>query len=89
MTWKELKEFVNNLDEKNLEEKVTLWGDGISTGLKADILKEDYFLLLDGEVYPGTDLENVSSEQDDEIALVWKSGEPIFFEVLNNGTKGR
>lgn len=45
MTWKELKDFCNNLPESQLEKKVILWReDEAITDIEAIELDEDYYI---------------------------------------------
>ncbi len=80
LIWKDLKEFVNSLDEKFLEEPVRWWGDdrgGIVSSL--DILEEDY-LTGDEGFYPESTWESdeeFGDEFKDELGLV--KGTPILW----------
>lgn len=50
MNWKELKEFCNSLDEKQLEKKVILWReDEAILDISASTLEEDFFSYEDSE----------------------------------------
>lgn len=59
MTWQELKEQVNSLDEKQLSEEVQLWGcDETITILDFAVTYEDYYFL------PEEDFSVIESEID-------------------------
>lgn len=83
MTWKELKEFCNSLDEKELSKKVILWReDEAITKITAETLHEDCYAVDDGEgcVYESEKSCLLRDDEDVEIKKVYDKGTPILWE---------
>ena len=83
MNWKELKEFVNSLNNEQLEAKVILWReDEAITEIETNILEEDQYIipgeegcysLADGG-YTEADIEEKG------LVMVYEKGHPILME---------
>lgn len=90
MKWKELKEFVNNLPENELEKKVILWREDESINqINAETLKEDHYIdpenHLDG-CFPESEAKNMIKDEDAypngilDLEKVYDKGTPILWE---------
>ena len=88
MTWKELKEFVNSLPDKELDKKVILWRKYEAiTDIKANQLEEDHYIDLEYSEYGCfEESEMLSQIRDDEYKSekdykkVYDKGTPILYE---------
>ena len=77
-TWQDLKDFVNNLPEEQLEKEVTVWGDEMGAKVtEAKCLEEDYG-NPSGE---GQEPRSVYEVEPDYVAEEWEvdyeKGTPI------------
>lgn len=76
-TWQELKDIVNSLDEEQLKNAVTWWGDERGGRIEAvEILNEDYVDDQDGHSMPISEWE---SETDEKTEIIFKKGTPILW----------
>lgn len=88
MTWKELKEFCNSLDETKLEKKVILWREEDSiSDIYAEVLDEDYFNYehSEGCVPESEALKMAEDESEfpngmDDFYKVYDKGDPLLHE---------
>jgi hypothetical protein len=83
MTWKELKEFANSLDEKQLDKNVVLWReDEAVNDINAENLKEDYYIGDDDEECYSLADAGLTIEDAEEKGLrkVYDKGSPILWE---------
>lgn len=83
MNWKELKEFVNSLNNKQLEAKVILWReDEAITEIETNILEEDQYIILGEEgcfsLTDGGYTENDIEEKG--LIMVYEKGHPLLME---------
>lgn len=82
MNWKELKEFANTLDEKQLEQKVVLWReDEAITSIEAEQLHEDHYISKDEPekgCFPVSEAKHL--EHETKIKKVYDKGFPILWE---------
>jgi hypothetical protein len=78
MNWKELKEFCNLLDKKQLNRNVILWReDEAITDIDVELLSEDYYKGDDDEgCYP----ESEASEPIESLRKVYSKGDAILWE---------
>ena len=83
MIWKELKDFANSLDEKQLEKNVVLWReDEAVNDINAEKLDADHYIGDDDEgCYPLAD-SGLTIEDVEEKGLrkVYDKGSPILWE---------
>lgn len=83
MTWKELKEFANSLDEKQLERNVVLWReDEAVNNIFPEILQADHYIGEDDEgcytlAEAGLTLKDVKRKK---LTKVYEKGNPILWE---------
>ena len=81
MTWEEMKEFCNSLDEKQLKQKVILWReDEATTKIETEILSEDYYVdpeCIENGCFP---LCDVNQDDFEELEKVYDKGTPILWE---------
>lgn len=82
MIWKELKEFCNSLDEKQLEKKVVLWReDEFVNAIEAEQLEEDHYIDIDNAdngCFPVSEAKDLEPET--RIVRVYENGHPILWE---------
>jgi hypothetical protein len=78
MNWKELKEFCNQLSEKQLQRKVILWReDEAISNINAERLTEDHYKSDDEDgCYP----ESEAEEPIELLQKVYSKGDPILWE---------
>jgi hypothetical protein len=80
MTWKELKDFCNSLDEKQLERNVILWReDEAINNIEAEKLPEDRYICPDAcdeGCYPLSE----ASEPLEDLKKVYEKGDAILWE---------
>ena len=82
MTWNELKEYANGLDESQLEKNVQLWQEsGSINDIYAMKLKHDHFMKKDGSdeddgCYPLSE----TSHPKNELKKVYSKGHPLLCE---------
>lgn len=84
MTWKELKEFANSLDDKWLNKRVIVWHeDSVTVSIKAMELEEDHY-MGDGDEYGCYPLSEagmtVKEAKEKGISKVYDKGHPILWE---------
>ena len=83
MNWRELKEFCNSLDEKQLKRKVVLWREEEAVNdIEAMALEADHYIGEDEEgcytlADAGIDIEEVEQK---ELKKVYEKGDPILLE---------
>ncbi len=83
MNWKELKEFVNSLDEKQLKKKVILWRESEAiTAIEPSILEEDQYIDEgDDGCYSLRDAGYTLREaKERKLKKVYDKGTPILHE---------
>ena len=82
MIWKELKEFANSLDEKQLEQKVVLWReDEAITAIEPEKLQEDHYINKDepeNGCFPVSEAKCL--DPDTKIKKVYDKGHLILWE---------
>lgn len=78
MNWKQLKDFCNSLDEKQLQEEVILWQEEHTIcDIAALKLEDDYYASeYDEGCYPACEAE----EPLEELKKVYEKGHPILWE---------
>lgn len=80
MNWKELKDFCNSLDEKQLKKKVVLWReDEAISKIDPSILQEDHYIDPENDedgCFPKCD----APEDTGELKKVYDKGQPILCE---------
>jgi hypothetical protein len=78
MNWKQLKEFCNSLDEKQLDRKIVLWReDEAVNNVEAMTIEEDHYIGEDDEgCYP----ESEAKEPLENLKKVYEKGNPILWE---------
>lgn len=81
MKWKELKEFANSLDEKQLEQKVIMWReDEVINEILAFSLSEDHYYDPENPMegcFPKSDVEEL-----DGLKKIYDKGFPILWEIF-------
>ena len=82
MNQRELKAFVNDLPESELDKQVILWReDEAITKIEAEQLEEDHYIDLDDPengCFPVSECKNL--EPDTRIKKVYDKGHPILWE---------
>jgi hypothetical protein len=79
-TWKELKEFCNNLTDKQLEKKVILWreDESISDMDPMQLESDHYIDREEGEEYCYPESE--AEKPIEKLEKVYEKGDPILHE---------
>lgn len=81
MNWKELKEFANSLDEKQLSKKVVLWREGETlTSIEPKELQEDHYISIEepeNGCFPVSEAKYMEPET--KIKKVYDKGFPILW----------
>jgi len=83
MNWRQLKEFANSLDEKELDKNVILWRESEAIkNIEAEVLSDDHYIGKDEEgCYTlqdaGLELEDVAKEN---LKKVFDKGSPVLLE---------
>ncbi len=80
MNWKELKEFCNSLDEKQLEKKVIIWReDEAISKIEAEKLSEDHYVnpeVDEDGCYPESEanepLKDLKKDYDKGDTVLWE-----------------
>jgi hypothetical protein len=88
MTWKELKEFCNELNETQLEKKVILWREEEAiSNICAEQLEEEYYNFEDCEgCIPISEVIKMSEDEFafpngmDDFVKVYDKGDPLLHE---------
>lgn len=82
MKWRDLKKFVNELDEKELDKDVHLWReDEAITDIEVEQLGEDHYINVDDPetgCFPESLLKDLG--EDIQSKKVWDKGHPVLFE---------
>lgn len=90
MTWRELKQFCDSLDEGRLDNRVILWREEEAIiDISAEILEDDYYKHIDDDGCYTLDEAGISIEEakENDLDKVYEKGEPILFEeypLFNN-----
>ena len=82
-TWKDLKEFANSLDEKQLENKVVVWREEEAiSDFEANTLEEDHYIGdNDDGCYSLRDAGlTIEDAKEQGLELAYPKGHPIIFE---------
>ena len=87
MTWKELKEFCNNLPENELEKKVIVFNEEeVIHPIEAMQLAEDHYRDEDSELCMcETDAKSIADDEDeypngiDDMIKVYDKGHPVLW----------
>lgn len=81
MNWKELKEFCNSLDEKQLEKEVIIWTEETAMGdLQASEVEENIY--FDPEDSESTYYEKDAPVPVENLQIAYHKGDPILFENI-------
>lgn len=83
MNWKELKEFCNSLDEKQLKERVIVWRENEALNfIEAESLESDHYIGEDEEgCYPLADVGiTITEAKEKGLKKVYEKGNPILWE---------
>jgi hypothetical protein len=88
MNWKELKEFCNSLDEKQLKKKVILWQEeNAISNIYTMKLEEDYYNYEDSEgCVPESEIEYMLPDKEsfpngkEDFEKVYDKNDPILWE---------
>lgn len=86
MDWKQLKEFCNSLNEKQLKRKVVLWReDEAINDIEAMALEEDYYIGKDEDsCYTLTDAGiDIKEVEEKGLKIVCEKGNPILWEEFD------
>ncbi|MBW2961297.1 hypothetical protein [Mesonia aestuariivivens] len=82
-TWKDLKEFANSLDEKQLEKKVVVWREEEAiSDFEAITLEADHYIGdNDDGCYSLSDAGlTIEEAQKEGLEIAYPKGHPIIFE---------